>query len=173
MSLLAVLSKALCCWHAFKVWSTSPFHLKSLDNKSPNLDSFFTESESLRSGTPVKSDISGGGSVSGYGTGADSTGSDKTPPYLPKSKVICNPMDHLHQHQVTYAQLALPPPSAQNHQQHHLHHPRYTVNDRVIYSQIDLSRKSSDNRSRMAVNPDDPSSWAPLLGSRNGPESSL
>ena len=73
---------------------------------------------------------------------------------------------HLHQHQVTYAQLALPP--AQNHQR-----PRYTVNDRVIYSQIDLSRKSSDNRSRMAVNPDDPSSWAPLLGSRNGPESSL
>ena len=137
------------------------------------MDSFFTESESLRSGTPVKSDISGGGSVSGYGTGADSTGSDKTPPYLPKSKVICNPMDHLHQHQVTYPQLALPPPSAQNHQQHHQHHPRYTVNDRVIYSQIDLSRKSSDNRSRMAVNPDDPSSWAPLLGSRNGPESSL
>ena len=136
----------------------------SLDNQ---FGLFFTESESLRSGTPVKSDISGGGSVSGYGTGADSTGSDKTPPYLPKSKVICNPMDHhLHQHQVTYAQLALPP--AQNHQ-----HPRYTVNDRVIYSQIDLSRKSSDNRSRMAVNPDDPSSWAPLLGSRNGPESSL
>ena len=44
-----------------------------------------SECESLRSGTPVKSDISGTGSVSGYGTGGDS-GSDKTPPYLPTSK---------------------------------------------------------------------------------------
>ena len=37
MSLLAVLSKALCCWHAFKVWSASPKEPFSLDN---NLDSF-------------------------------------------------------------------------------------------------------------------------------------
>merc|ERR1712113_433806 len=81
------------------------------------------ESESLRSGTPVKSDISGGGSVSGYGTGADSTGSDKTPPYLPKSKVICNPMDH---HHVTYAQLAFPPHSNPNLPPCT---PRYAVND--------------------------------------------
>ena len=44
-----------------------------------------SECESLRSGTPVKSEISGTGSVSGYGTGGDS-GSDKTPPYLPTSK---------------------------------------------------------------------------------------
>ena len=47
--------------------------------------SCFSECESIRSGTPVKSDISGTGSVSGYGTGGDS-GSDKTPPYLPTSK---------------------------------------------------------------------------------------
>ena len=102
----------------------------------------FTECESLRSGTPVKSDISGTGSVSGYGTGGDS-GSDKTPPYLPTSKChnyatlghpghhqqqhftspkgICNPMEAGH---VTYAQLTLPSPCRDSGHQFNQNHPR-------------------------------------------------
>lgn len=148
------------------------------------------ESESLRSGTPVKSDISGTGSVSGYGTGGDS-GSDKTPPYLPtcrspnyatlghhyslhqQPRGICNPMEN---HHVTYAQLTLPSASSPRGQQRHHHQP---FSDKVIYSQIDMSRKSSNRggaAGNVTVNPypsDDPLSWAPLLGNRNQPESSL
>ena len=56
--------------------------------------------------------------------------------------------------------------------------------DKVIYSQIDMTRKtysgSPKGRNHVkttTVNPtyssEDPSSWAPLLGNRNQPESSL
>ena len=76
------------------------------------------ESESLRSGTPVKSDISGTGSVSGYGTG--DSGSDKTPPYLPTSRPPAPPPNFAtlgHHHKMgissnpldmSYAHLTLP-----------------------------------------------------------------
>jgi hypothetical protein len=141
-----------------------------------------SESESLRSGTPVKSDISGTGSVSGYGTGPDS-GSDKTPPYLPppppppcfatmSNQGICNPMEG----HVTYAQLTLPNNSSRCGVGQ-----RYPSNgDKVIYSQIDMTRKAAAKKghhlSSSTMNPymaEDPSSWAPLLGTRNQPESSL
>jgi len=175
------------------------------------------ECESIRSGTPVKSDISGTGSVSGYGTGGDS-GSDKTPPYLPTSKAhnyatlghpghhmqqhyasskgICNPMEAGH---VTYAQLTLPSPRREGGHQFNQHHPRDPrfVGDKVIYSQIDMTRKTSLASASAAASSasggnkghnhltvmhggvardptsEDPLSWAPLLGNRNQPESSL
>jgi len=212
------------------------------------------ECESLRSGTPVKSDISGTGSVSGYGTGGDS-GSDKTPPYLPTSKNchyatlghpghqqqqqhynspkgICNPMEVGH---VTYAQLTLPSPHRDggHHHPFNQQHPREArfVGDKVIYSQIDMTRKTSSpsglslgglsggssggssgcpaasggnkghnhltvvhgssvpvavggpgnargqptsySTASTASDHSDPLSWAPLLGNRSGPESSL
>lgn len=155
----------------------------------PGVHHVNVESESLRSGTPVKSDISGTGSVSGYGTGGDS-GSDKTPPYLPtcrssnyatlghhyslqhhqQPRGICNPMDN-----VTYAQLTLPASPRGGH--HHRQPQQQPFSDKVIYSQIDMSRKTANrNGANVTVNPypsDDPLSWAPLLGNRNQPESSL
>ena len=128
------------------------------------------ESESLRSGTPVKSDISGTGSVSGYGTG--DSGSDKTPPYLPTSRPPAPPPTNFatlgHHHKMgisanpldmSYAHLTLPhsqtragSPHAQqlhhsNQQQQQYHHsspPRIAIGDnKVIYSQIDVNRKGA------------------------------
>ena len=131
------------------------------------------ESESLRSGTPVKSDISGTGSVSGYGTG--DSGSDKTPPYLPTSRPPAPPPTNFatlgHHHKMgisanpldmSYAHLTLPhsqtragSPHAQqlhhsNQQQQQYHHsspPRIAIGDnKVIYSQIDVNRKGAGGR---------------------------
>ena len=133
--------------------------------------------------------------MSGYGTGGDS-GSDKTPPYLPTHKAphhfntlghhhsahhgnqngypkgICNPMEG----HVTYSQLTLP--SSRN------GNVRYTAGpDKAIYSQVDMSRKTSSvggsnkgghlHYHSNPYNSEDPHSWAPLLGNRNQPESSL
>ena len=137
----------------------------------------FIESESLRSGTPVKSDVSTGGSVSGYGSGPGSgsgasndSGSDKTPPYLPRGGVGSNPgtyatlNHHPHpQHSmttldgatVTYAQLTLPvsgSPRAVRFQQQQM--PSRGVggqNAEVIYSQIDPRLKA--NKAHLTVNP--------------------
>ena len=134
------------------------------------------ESESLRSGTPVKSDISGTGSVSGYGTG--DSGSDKTPPYLPTSRPPAPPPTNFatlgHHHKMgisanpldmSYAHLTLPhsqtragSPHAQqlhhSNQQQQYHHsspPRIAIGDnKVIYSQIDVNRKGQNASTKLA-----------------------
>ena len=134
------------------------------------------ESESLRSGTPVKSDISGTGSVSGYGTG--DSGSDKTPPYLPTSRAPAPPPTNFatlgHHHKMgisanpldmSYAHLTLPhsqtragSPHAQqlhhSNQQQQYHHsspPRIAIGDnKVIYSQIDVNRKGQNASTKIA-----------------------
>ena len=131
------------------------------------------ESESLRSGTPVKSDISGTGSVSGYGTG--DSGSDKTPPYLPTSRPPAPPPNFAtlgHHHKMgissnpldmSYAHLTLPhsqtragSPHAQqlhNQQQQQYHHspPRIAIGDnKVIYSQIDVNRKGQNASTKLS-----------------------
>ena len=134
------------------------------------------ESESLRSGTPVKSDISGTGSVSGYGTG--DSGSDKTPPYLPTSRPPAPPPTNFatlgHHHKMgisanpldmSYAHLTLPhsqtragSPHAQqlhhSNQQQQYHHsspPRIAIGDnKVIYSQIDVNRKGQNASTKIA-----------------------
>ena len=134
------------------------------------------ESESLRSGTPVKSDISGTGSVSGYGTG--DSGSDKTPPYLPTSRPPAPPPTNFatlgHHHKMgisanpldmSYAHLTLPhsqtragsPHAQQMHhgnqqqQYHHSSPPRIAIGDnKVIYSQIDVNRKGQNASTKIA-----------------------
>ena len=160
---------------------------------------FFTEeNESLRSGTPVKSDISGAGSVSGYGTG--DSGSDKTPPYLPTSRPTFATLGHTHKMgisnplEMSYSQLTLPhsssragsPHAHQLTQQQQYGHspPRFAVGDnKAIYSQIDVNRKVNGGHphatsTKIATNSsypseNDPLSWAPLLRNRNQPESAL
>lgn len=163
------------------------------------ISGFFTEeNESLRSGTPVKSDISGAGSVSGYGTG--DSGSDKTPPYLPTSRPTFATLGHTHKMgisnplEMSYSQLTLPhsssragsPHAHQLTQQQQYGHspPRFAVGDnKAIYSQIDVNRKVNGGHphatsTKIATNSsypseNDPLSWAPLLRNRNQPESAL
>ena len=81
-----------------------------------------------------------------------------------------------HSHAVNYAQLTLPSPRGSGSSSHRC----YGSSDKVIYSQIDMSRKTSGNkgRSHVTINPyppraEDPLGWAPLLSHRNAPESSL
>ena len=101
---------------------------------------------------------------------------------------IPNPLD------MAYAQMTLPSSrsgSPHAHQLQQLQHghsphsqqlpqghspPRFAVGDnKVIYSQIDVSRRKggthSGTNSYSAC--EDPQSWAPLLRSRNQPESAL
>ena len=150
-------------------------------NVSMNASIIVLESESLRSGTPVKSDVSTGGSVSGYGSGTgNDSGSDKTPPYLPRTGLPCHQSKPHHnsyatlnhhphpQHSmtaldgatVTYAQLTLPssgsPLAARFQQQHQqLRHPSNHLQNskaEVIYSQID-PRMKANNKAHLTVNP--------------------
>ena len=130
-----------------------------------NVDLFDISDESkyLQSETPVKSDISGTRSVSGYGTG--DSGSDKNPPYLTTSHPPAPPPNNFaslgHHHKrgksanpldMSYADLTLPhshqthtgSPQAQqlhySNQQQQQSPPQIAIGDNeVIYSEIDVN----------------------------------